>query len=285
VLPSSKPAGFILRFPRQLSSLVFATGLTTFTAAGTSHAGDEVKILVLKEHGVGSAATAQGFVDKLVQSVATQQDWVAASGKYHTTRASAKPWIAANHPHFGIISLAAFLALEKPEKLDIIGKAEIQGGGGGKYFVVSVTHKTLDACKGKTLATDHGDDTRFIDKVVSGSDFDLADFKVVATTRPVQTIKAVTRGEAECALIDDAQLASAKNLEGGNTLSTVWDSQALPPMVVVAFPSAPAPAKQKFKTGLAAVCTGPGKSACAEVGIKKLTPSNGSEYTSVKAAY
>jgi hypothetical protein len=177
------------------------------------------------------------------------------------------------------------LALDAESSLEVIGKADVKGAGGKQYSIISTKHASLADCKGKTLASNHADDARFIDKVVSGKDFDLSDFQVVETRRPVQTIKAVTRGEAECALVDDAQAATMKKVDGGAGLKQVWKSKALPPMVVVAFPAAPAGEKKKFKNGLPKVCTGAGQSACAEVGIRKLSPSSGGEYKAVKAAY
>jgi hypothetical protein len=99
----------------------------------------------------------------------------------------------------------------------------------------------------------------------------VTDFTLVATTRPVQTIKKVIAGEAECALIDDAQFAELGKIEGGAALKSVWKSDKLPPMVVVAFPSAPAAERSAFKGSLGQICGGDGKAACGEVGIKDLS--------------
>jgi len=186
------------------AALIAALALTPLAA----DAGDSVNILILKEHGVGSASSAQEYVDKLVARVAKQNEWPAASGKYVTTRSAGKTYIKESSPHFGILSLAAFLDLRGANKLEVVGSAEVSGGGGRQYFIVSAREGSLAGCKGKTLGTDHGDDVRFIDKVVGQSDFSLSDFKVEDTRRPMATVKAVARGEVDCALIDDAQQAA-----------------------------------------------------------------------------
>lgn len=269
-----------------MRNIVSAALLATLALAPTaSNAGDSVNILILKEHGVGSAATAQTYVDQLVTHVAKQNGWAAAAGKYFTTRAQANSFITSSQPHFGILSLGAFLALRGPNKLDVIGSAEVSGGGGRQYFIVSASETSLAGCKGKMLGTDHGDDARFIDKVVGKSDFSLADFTVEDTKRPMKTVNAVARGEVSCALIDDAQLSSLPNVEGGGAVKKVWSSAKLPPMVVVAFPTAPAAEKKTFASKLSKVCSGDGKAACSEVGLSSLTSASASVYADVIAAY
>lgn len=248
-------------------------------------AGGPVNILILKENGVGSASSAQGYVDSLVARVATQNAWPAAAGKYVTSRSTAKSYIRESQPHFGILSLAGFLDLRGSSTLEVVGSAEVTGGGGRQYFVVSASQTTLAGCKGKTLGTDHGKDSRFIDKVVGKADFALSDFELVDTRRPMKTVNAVIRGEVECALIDDAQQASMGKVDGGAGVSVVWTSAKLPAMVVVAFPDAPAAERKSFQSNLAKVCSAEGASVCKEVGLSSLSKADESSYASVIADY
>lgn len=263
------------------AALIAALALTPLAA----DAGDSVNILILKEHGVGSASTAQEYVDKLVARVAGLNEWTVASGKYVTSRSAGKTYIKESDPHFGILSLGAFLDLRGANKLEVVGSAEVTGGGGRQYFIVSASQTTLAGCKGKTLGTDHGDDVRFVDKVVGQSDFSLADFTVEDTRRPMKTVNAVARGEVDCALIDDAQQAAMANVEGGDAVKVVWSSDKLPPMVVVAFPSAPAAERKSFQANLGSVCSGDGAAACKEVGLASLAKADEAVYADVIADY
>jgi hypothetical protein len=247
--------------------------------------GDGVAILVLKENGVGSASTAQGYVDALMGVVAKANGWASAKGKYETKRAAAKTFIASDKPHFGILSLGAFLDLRGPQKLAVVGQAEIEGGGGMQYYVVSKTQTDLAGCKGKKLATNHAGDAKFIDKVVAAGAFTLADFTVESSPRPVAVLKKVLKDEADCALIDDAQMGELSRLEGGVAVKPVWMSAVLPPMVVVSFPTAPADEAATFKSKLAEVCKGEGKSACDAAGIKALRGGDGEPYKAAIKAY
>jgi len=242
--------------------------------------------LVLKEHGIGSAAQAQPYVDKLVAVTASLNGWPGgAKGEYHTTRDGAKGFIGSANPHYGIFSLAAFLGLREAYKLDVVGQALVSRAGGQQYFIISKDAGDLGGCKGKTLATDHGDDTKFIDGVVAKGAFRLADFSLVPTKRPLQTIKKVVSGDAVCALIDDAQNSELGKIDGASNVKVVWSSDRLPPMVIAAFPSAKAGERTTFQSNLSKVCAGDGKSACSEVGMQALQKAGQGDYQKVIDAY
>lgn len=270
------------KLARFVAPAVFA--LTALSAVPAS-AGDTVGVLVLKENGVGSSATAQGFVDKLVTQVAAKNGWAAAVGKYATSRKLAEAWIKEAKPDYAIMSLGAYLGLRKAHGLTVVGQAVVKSAGGRQYFVVSKGQGDLAGCKGQSLASDHLDDSAFVEGVVAAGDFKLADFQVVKTRRPVQTLKKVIRGEAACALIDDAQLASLGNLEGGAEVKSVWSSKKLPPMVVAAFGHVAKADRTKFSASLGAICVGAGRDACAEAGISSLRPATDVNYAKVVKAY
>jgi len=266
-------------------SLAVGTGAATTLTPRTAHAGEKVNVLVLKEHGVGSASSAQSFIDRLMGRMAAVSGFEGASGKYQTSRRTAAAWIDEHDPAFGIISLAAFLALRGKHDLSVIGKVDVSSAGGRQYHLVSGSAKDLAGCKGKKVASDHFDDERFVEKVVARGEFKLDDFDADKTRRPVQTLKAVIEGEATCALVDDAQLEYLAKLDGGSKVKSVWKSKELPPMVVVAFGTADKQTAAKLKKNLGKVCEGAGKTPCAEVGIRSLGAASDADYATVVKAY
>lgn len=274
---------------RALRSLCLAAALpgllVGLTPAPAAAADGTVHVLIVKEQGVGSAAQAQPYVDKLVGVAGKLNSWAGVEGKFATTREAAEEYIHGSDPHYGILSLGAFLALRGRHKLEVVGQAEVAFGNGQEYHIISKTQTDVAGCKGKTLASNHVGDAKFVDRVVAGGKFTVADFTVVETKRPVQTIKKVVAGEAECALIDDAQFAELARVEGGAAIKSIWKSDKLPPMVVVAFPSAPAAARESFKATLGQICGGDGKAACGEVGIKSLKGAANKDYDAVIKAY
>jgi hypothetical protein len=244
-----------------------------------------VNVLVLKEHGVGGASLAQGYLDRFITLAATQYGWADAHGQYQTTRAGAESYIRDEKPRFGILSLAAFLAFRQKYQLEVVGTAVVSRAGGQQYFLISKDAGDAKACFGQTMATDHADDPRFIERVVSGKAFVLGDFKLVETQRPLQAIKKVLTGEAVCALIDDAQMAELPHIEGAEGIRSVWESSKFPSMTLVAFGTTSPADRKKFKDGLASLCNGEGKTACAEVGIMTLSAADAGSYSGVLSAY
>lgn len=265
--------------------VTLAVAVSVGSVAQSSRAGDTVTLLILKEHGVGSAAQAQPFVDKFISHAQKKIGWSSAKGVYHSERKPAESFIQAEKPKFGILSLNAFLALKDAQKLETLGQVVVSRAGGQQYHLVSKTSGDASVCKGQKVATDLSEEARFVDKVVSAGAFKLADFKIEATKRPLQGVKMVIRDEAKCALIDDAQFAELAKVEGGKDLKSVWKSASLPPLAVVAFPSASATEKSAFKQGLAKLCEGDGKAVCGEIGVQALKPADDSAYAQVLAAY
>lgn len=274
--------------PTRALSIWALTACQVATLACWAHralAEDNVPILVLKEHGVGSPTQAQPYLDKFIALAAQENGWDGARGKYLTNRASAEAFIAAEKPHYAILSLPAFLALRGKYHLDVVGEVDSSLVGGREYHIISKNGTSLDGCKGKPLASDHVGDDRFIDRVVAAGAFTLRDFTVVPTQRPLQTIRKVLSGEAACALIDDAQLAELAHIEGAADLHSVWKSQKLPPMAVAAFPTASAEERKRFRETLGELCDGDDQKACEEVGIVALNASSDQAYAGVIKAY
>lgn len=269
------------------STLLFAVTLSLLGGLVTPRAsaeGEPVRLLVLRES-AGSTSAAQPHVDRLVRIVAKLNGWTEASGKYENRRDRAEAYIASQRPRYGILTLGAYLGLREKHGLDVIGQVDVARAGGLRYSLISKTETGLEGCKGKRLASNHAEDARFVDRVASGGQFRLADFTLVSTRRPIQTIKSVAEGAADCALIDDAQLADLRSIQGVQGIRAVWTGPTLPPMAVVAFAGAPDAEKGAFKGSLGAVCQGEGAAVCQQVGIRALKSASTADYAAVQTAY
>jgi len=275
----------VRRAARVLLLVNVAMTVQAAVAAPAAPLPSRIGILVLVEHGVGGATLAQGYVDRFIALAARQYGWADAKGQYYTDRSGAESYIRDEKPRFGILTLAAFLAFRKKYDLEVLGNVMASRAGGQQYFLISKTAADFKGCYGQTLATDHADDLRFIERVVSGKQFVLGDFQLVETQRPLQAIKKVLTGEVVCALVDDQQMAELPHIEGAEGIRSVWESAKLPAMTLVAFGATPAPERKKFKDGLVRVCDGEGKTVCAEVGILALMAADAASYSAVVAAY
>jgi ABC-type phosphate/phosphonate transport system substrate-binding protein len=66
----------------------------------------------------------------------------------------------------------------------------------------------------------------------------------------------------------------------------VWQSAKLPPMAVVAFPSAPAAARKALQASLHGLCQQePAQTVCKEVGIQALDTAGPDDYAKVVSLY
>jgi hypothetical protein len=253
-------------------------------SSGAAIAGT-VKLFVLREHGVTTVTLAQPYLDRFVALAAAHNGWSSAHGVYLSSRAAAEQFIEEQKPQYAILSAGAFLALRGPHQLEVVGRVTSSLAGGRSYHVISRQAKDLAGCKGKTLATDHGGDPRFLERVVAKGKWKLSDFQLEATRRPLQTTRMVLDGKAACALIDDAQLTDLKHLPQAGDVRTVWSSDELPQMLAVAFSGASAADRKEFRASLTRMCKDEGQAICAEVGIVGIEPAETKDFTSVIAAY
>lgn len=272
---------------RAISRFVLAfAGLAAaaIAAAPSASAGDKVSMVVLKEHAVGNTSSAQPYLDKLMEVAAKQNGWASGGGFFSTSRSKAEAWIQSDKPRYGILSLAPFLAFKDKFNLEVIGQASVAGGGGKQYFIVSSAAKDLAGCKGKRLATDHDDDPKFIDKVVGAGAWKLGDFTVLHMNRTGEPGRKVVSNDADCALIDDAQLGALAKVDGGAAVKPVWSGKQLPSLVVVAFADAPAADRKAFQANMAKLCVD-GKQACDEVGLTSLASASAATYADPISLY
>jgi ABC-type amino acid transport substrate-binding protein len=241
-------------------------------------AGNAVQVVVLLEHGQGTTSMVQPYLTKFVGLAANLNGWDPASdGKYFTSRGQADAWIKSTSPHYGILSLAAYYGLKSTYNLEVVGEAQTNVGG-QQYFIASLNQGSLGDCKGKKLSSDHAGtpaDVGFIDGKVAGGAFKIGDFTLVPFTRFGQAGNEMLNGNADCALINDAQLTSLQKTN--SAVKTVWSSAKLPGMPLVAFPSAPAAEKAAFQASLPKICPS-NPQVCADVGVVSLTSASNARY-------
>ncbi|PKN55171.1 MAG: hypothetical protein CVU56_22700 [Deltaproteobacteria bacterium HGW-Deltaproteobacteria-14] len=264
--------------------VIAALGLVTLAQAPTARAAEPVQFVALLEGGVGGGAQAQGYVDQLVAGFAKRCGWPGAASLYTNSRERALEYMNAEHPAFGLFSLGAYLALVDAHKLTVVGVAEAKRAGGRQYFVVAKQGTSLADCKGQRLASNHADDPLFIDHVVLAGAARLADFDLVPTRRPVQTLKAVIRDEARCALIDDAQKESLSSVEGGAELKPLWASAELPGIPIVALEGTNKDLVAAFKQALPDTCSGD-QALCTNIGIERLQAASDADYAALVRRY
>jgi hypothetical protein len=219
------------------ASRLLAVGLLSLCATARANPKD----FVVYAPGVGgSPQEAKPYLDTFFRHLEKAVGWApnSASGEYLEDPKALKEYLSTHKPGFGLMPPEMYLALACKGTQVTPFAAVIGGPSGSRYYVVARVgaFKTLDELKGKRLVSNHLSDPRFISNVVFNGKIDVEKFFVLQSTpSPVRPFKAVDRGEADAALVDDQQLAHMKTLPFGQTLTTVFSSEPMPPFVVVSF--------------------------------------------------
>ena len=240
----------------------------------------------------GTSQTAQPYINQVLRYAEGVLKWPAnsAKGEFFPDEAGAVQYIDANKPGFGIVDASVFLDLR--EKYDLQPIASVQGqnqlNGHLSVVVKDPNIKSLDDLKGKTLISNHLENSKFLSKIVFAGKLDAdKHFKLSPTASPLKGLKAVDRGEAEATLLDDEQLASSKTLPFGKDLKVIFTSKLLPPTPVVAFGKNSVPAdREAFGKMLIGMCKDKkGADVCKSLQITKFTPPDKAAYEDAVRKY
>lgn len=276
---------------RSVNWLGRGLGAAVVLAAAVGNAGPKDFAVYSTRLG-GDSAQAQPYVDKLAGHLETTLGWPAKSvkGTFFSSKKEATAGVAQTQPGFGFIEPTLYYELREAQKLSPLAGVQSAELNTTKLHVVvkNPAYKSLDDLKGKKVHTTLADYPRYLGNVILGGKgpadklFELK--QIGAVTKGA---RAVLRGDADATLLDDAQLAEMKKLEGGAELRSIYESKPLPPLVVVAFGPALTDAEKKNLTKvLLEMCgTAKGGEVCKEMRISKFVPVDSALLQSAQAAY
>ncbi len=273
--------------------LGLGTGLTlalagSAAALGSAHAGPKDFIIFTPGLG-GDPDVAKPYIDKFAQFLEGAMGWPKGSTKctFLTSRKEALAAIDTQKPGFGVMEASLYMELRKAHKAEVLAQVDSADLNSPKLHVVvkNPAYKSLADLAGKKLWTTMADSPKYLGSVVldgKGAAFELKQVGVYS-----KGVRAVLRGEADATLVNDEQLAAAKKMEGGAELRAIYDSPALPPLVVVSLDGAlPAADAQKLGKTLQGMCgAGAGADTCKEMHITKFVPTNTTALTAAQQRF
>jgi ABC-type phosphate/phosphonate transport system substrate-binding protein len=243
--------------------------------SGTAFAGG--RDFIVEHAGAGAnAENAQPYIDQFLRVTEQATGWPAnsAKGEWVDDQPAAEKAIAEKKPGFAILDPEVYFELRKKNALEPIGVVKGKTFNKGHYSLVvkDPALKTLADLKGKKVISNHFASPKYISRVAFDGKVDVAkDFAITNSKQPSKPIKAVSKGEADAALIDDEQLAALKEL--APDLKVIWTSPALPPTPVVVFAKNATPAdRAAFAKALPKLCEDKGKAICESMFIDKFAP-------------
>lgn len=246
--------------------------------------------VVVEHAGAGATAdNAQPYIDQFLRLVEGLAGWPAnsAKGQWTDDAAALDKAIAANKPGFAILDPETYFERRKKDSLEPIAIVKGKTFDHGHYSLVvkNAALKSVEDLKGKKVSSNHFGSLKYVSKVAFGGKIDVdKQFAIVKTVQPSKPLKAVERGEADAALIDDEQLAQMKEI--APDLKVIWTSPALPPTPLVAFTkNSTAADRAAFAKALPKLCAGKGKQTCDSMFIDSFVPADKAVFTSAAARY
>ena len=224
-------------------------------------------VFVLYEGGGASRRHAEPAIQELARRIAEVGPWDIVDGHFFSRREALAAKFGEQRPDLVILPLAAHLELQDKLSLRPIRDVELVSPGESRFHLVTADPQRK-SCTSAKVVSNHLSDWAFILGIVANGAWSKSDFDWVDQARPMQVIKTVLRGESECALVDEAQLQMAANLEPEKPLHRVWSSETLPVMIASALRE-----EAVWNGALGRVCqAADAAKACEAAGIRSFSP-------------
>ncbi len=240
----------------------------------------------------GDSSQAKPYIDRFSRHLEGTLGWPtnSVSGGFYVSRKEAMTAIEQTKPGWAVVEPSLYLELRKSHKPVVLAQVVSSDLNTPQLMVVvkDPAIKSLADLSGKRLWTQLADAGKYLSHVVlDGKGAAETRFQLKQIGAVTKGIRAVLRGEADATLVDPEQLAEAKKMEGGGDLRVIYTSQALPGLLVVAFPQALVAAEQKkLTTALVGMCATPqGGPVCTEMRIQKFEATNASQLSTTEKRY
>jgi len=261
-----------------MRNVLFASVLAaTLLAASLSWAGPTDVAINVTRLG-GDTASAQPFVDRFLRYIEGKVGWPAGSAKgaFLISRKDVTAAVETQKPALGMLEPALYFEMRKAWNLQPFLMLESRELVSPRLHVVvkDPALQTLADLKGKRLWTMLADTPTYLSKVVLGGSANASDFTLKQIGQALKGVRGLLRGDCDATILDDEQLASAKQITGGEALRVIASSPALPPIPVVAFGTGLSAAdRDALAKALKAMCgTSDGGAICKEMHIGRFVP-------------
>lgn len=228
----------------------------------------------------GEPEAAQPYIDRMAAEIEKAAGWAkgSAKGRFLTSRKEVQSFLDAQKPGFGILEPWLYFELRQSQKLELLVQVDSADLNSPRLHVVvkDPAWKTLADLKDKKLWTHLADSPAYLSRVVlDGKQPAQQHFQLKQVGSAIKAARAVLRGEADAALLDDEQLAMAQKLDGGAALRAVYSSVPQPSVAVVAFGAVlPADKQAALRKALLNLCAGAGAATCTEMHIRTFVAPN-----------
>jgi hypothetical protein len=160
----------------------------------------------------GTAAQAQPYIDKMLRHLEQKLGKPAGSitGVYLSDEVEADKAIATKKPSVALVGASILAGRHKTLGMKVIAKVEVSGRGEEVYSVVVKKGgiASIADLAGKRLSGVVVNDEKFVVNVLLDKSVPMGSLKLAPQKRPLQSLRAVARGEADAAIVDQAVVNS-----------------------------------------------------------------------------
>lgn len=271
--------------------LTLATALVLGLSGSAALAGPRDFVIYVTRLG-GDPDLAKPYIAKFAAYLEETAGWPKGSvkGSFFTDKAQAEAFVRTAKPGFGLLEPNLYLELLAAEKLEPFSQIQSADLVSKKLHLVvkDPSLSTLEKLKGKKLWTTLAGSPVYLSKVVLGGKVDATTHFALKPIKAVlKGVRAVLKGQADAALLDDDQLAQAKKMQGGAALRVAFSSDPLPPIPLVFFGKNTKPAERKaLQRVLSGMCGTPkGAPICKELHMEKIVPLEKKLFTKAEERY
>lgn len=240
----------------------------------------------------GDSAAAQPYIDTFLRFLEAEVGWppVSSKGSFLVSKEEVLAFIASARPGIGIMDPQLYFELKKSAHLTPFLQVESADLVSPRLHLVvkQPAFQGLADLRGKRLWTTIADYPRYLSRVVLDGRVNASEhFLLKQIGQALKGVRGVLRGDCEATILDDEQLAKAREIAGGGELRVIQTSPALPPIAVTAFGTAlPGSDRDALTAALLAMCGSPrGGPICAELRIAKFTPVNAALFADAQKRY
>jgi hypothetical protein len=235
-------------------------------------------LVVCYPGGPVNAKDANGAMSAMLRVVERVGQWQANTfdSLFTTKLDDCRQQMADKKPKFAITSLGLYLELRGANHLQPLVQPKIKGQTSEQYHVIAQKGKfaSLDELKGKTLGGTVLEEPSFISKIVFAGKYDVAkDFAAKPTNQPIRALRGLDKGELDAVVLNEQQYAALPSLKLQNPVESVFTSEPIPLMGVVADSvNTTAEERARFAKALEGMCTdAEGKKLCDLFGVDAFT--------------
>jgi hypothetical protein len=239
-------------------------GLMLSLAAFPAHA-KTLRIVACVPDAPGTMKAAAPILARFFRALETAMGWPEGrvDGLFTRSKARCVKELRRSSTALAILSPELYASLQRRFKMRPLALTEVSQATTTRYHLVTKKGEAgLEKLAGARIITNHGADAQFLSRVVLGGKLGPS-VSVRRTTRPLEALRAVRRGDEAATLLDDTEIEKMKVLPFADEMQVIYSSEPIPnPIVVAVDERAGAGVADEIAGKLGTLCRGEVKAVC-----------------------